>query len=141
MTANLEMTRLSEKLGLTPSELAKLVGIARNTLTAKSATRKVDAVLRPIARILATATEMAGDESRAAIWSAKARPMMSWPTWRLFAPASMLEPVHGDPDGRGRPGLYLAQSSRIGQGAWLSVATGLADATRCLQPSWHKPSC
>lgn len=77
MTANLELTRLSEKLGLTPSELAKLVGIARNTLTAESATRTVDAALRPIARILATATEMAGDESRAAIWF-KHQPIAGW---------------------------------------------------------------
>ena len=98
MTANLELTRLSEKLGLTPSELAKLVGIARNTLRAKSATRKVDAALRSITRILATATEMAGDEGRAAIWFK--HQLMSWPTWRLFAPGSMLEPVDGDPDGR-----------------------------------------
>lgn len=77
MTANLELIRLSEKLRLTPSELAKLVGIARNTLGAKSATRKVDASLRPIARILATATEMAGDESRAAIWF-KHQPIAAW---------------------------------------------------------------
>ncbi len=77
MTANLELTRLSEKLGLTPSELAKLVGIARNTLGAKSATRTVDAGLRPITRILATATEMAGDESRAAIWF-KHQPIVGW---------------------------------------------------------------
>ena len=55
MTANLELTRLSEKLGLTPSELAMLVGIARNTLRAKSPTRSVDAALRPITRILAMA--------------------------------------------------------------------------------------
>lgn len=76
MTANLELTQLSEKLGLTPSELAKLVGIARNTLRTESTTRKVDA-LRPIARILATATEMAGDESRAAIWF-KHQPIAGW---------------------------------------------------------------
>ena len=60
MTANLELTRLSEKLRLTPSDLAKLVGMEWNTPRAKSATRKGGMALRPIARILATATEMAG---------------------------------------------------------------------------------
>ncbi len=69
--------RLSEQLGVTQSELAKLVGVARNTLTAKSATRKVDAALSPVVRILAIAAEMAGDESRAVIWF-KHQPIPGW---------------------------------------------------------------
>ena len=69
--------RLSEQLGVTQSELAKLIGIARNTLTAKSATRKVDAALSPIVRILAMAAEMAGDENRAVIWF-KHQPIPGW---------------------------------------------------------------
>lgn len=69
--------RLSERLGVTQSELAKLVGVARNTLTAKSATRKVDAALSPIVRILTMAAEMAGDESRAVIWF-KHQPIPGW---------------------------------------------------------------
>ncbi|HTN60506.1 MAG TPA: antitoxin Xre-like helix-turn-helix domain-containing protein [Devosia sp.] len=69
--------RLSEQLGLTQAELARLVGIARNTLTAKSATRKVDAALSPIVRILAMAAEMAGGESRAVIWF-KHQPLPGW---------------------------------------------------------------
>ncbi len=69
--------RLSEQLGVTQSELAKLVGVARNTLTAKSATRKVDAALSPIVRMLAMAAEMAGDESRAVIWF-KHQPIPGW---------------------------------------------------------------
>lgn len=73
----LSARRLSEQLGVTQSELAKLVGIARNTLTATSATRKVDAALSPIVRILAMAAEMAGDESRAVIWF-KHQPIPGW---------------------------------------------------------------
>lgn len=75
-TPFLSAHRLSEKLGVTQSELAKLVGIARNTLTAKS-TRKVDAALSPIVRILAMAAEMAGDEGRAVIWF-KHQPIPGW---------------------------------------------------------------
>jgi hypothetical protein len=69
--------RLSEQLGITHSELAKLAGVARNTLAAKSASRKVDAALSPIVRILAIVTEMAGDESRAVIWF-KHQPIPGW---------------------------------------------------------------
>lgn len=69
--------RLSERLGVTQAELARLVGVARNTLTAKSATRKVDAALSPVVRILATVAEMAGDESRAVIWF-KHQPIPGW---------------------------------------------------------------
>jgi hypothetical protein len=69
--------RLSEQLGVTQAELARLVGVARNTLTAKSATRKVDAALSPIVRILAMAAEMAGDENRAVIWF-KHQPIPGW---------------------------------------------------------------
>lgn len=69
--------RLSEQLGITQSELARLVGLARNTLTAKSATRKVDTALSPIVRILAIAAEMAGDQNRAVIWF-KHQPIPGW---------------------------------------------------------------
>jgi hypothetical protein len=69
--------RLSEQLGVTQAELARLAGVARNTLTAKSATRKVDAALSPIVRILTVAAEMAGDESRAVIWF-KHQPIPGW---------------------------------------------------------------
>jgi uncharacterized protein (DUF2384 family) len=69
--------RVSELLGVTNSELAKLVGVARNTLTAKSGARKVDHALSPVVRIVAMATEMAGDESRAVIWF-KHQPIPGW---------------------------------------------------------------
>ena len=73
----LSARRVSELLGVTQSELAKLIGVARNTLTAASGVRKVDQALSPVVRILAMAAEMAGDESRAAIWF-KHQPIPGW---------------------------------------------------------------
>lgn len=73
----LSAPRVSEVLGINQSELAKLAGIARNTLTAKTSARKVDQALSPIVRILAMAIEMTGDESRAVIWF-KHQPIPGW---------------------------------------------------------------
>lgn len=73
----LSARRIAEQLGLTLSELARLIGVARNTLTAKSGARKVDNALSPVVRILAMASEMAGDESRAVIWF-KHQPIPGW---------------------------------------------------------------
>ena len=58
--------RVAERLGLTLTELAKLAGVARNTLTAKASARRVDAALSPLIRIIAMAAEMSGGEQRAA---------------------------------------------------------------------------
>ena len=69
--------RVAELLGVTMSELAGLIGVARNTLAAKAGARKVDAALSPVVRILAMAGEMAGDEQRAAIWF-KHQPIPGW---------------------------------------------------------------
>jgi Protein of unknown function (DUF2384) len=68
---------LAEGLGITLTELSSLAGVARNTLTAKSGARKVDQALSPVVRIIALAGEMAGDESRAAIWF-KHQPIPGW---------------------------------------------------------------
>jgi len=68
---------LSEQLGVTQAELSRLVGVSRNTLAAKTGTRKLDAALSPIVRILAVAQEMTGDENRAAIWF-KHQPIPGW---------------------------------------------------------------
>jgi Protein of unknown function (DUF2384) len=68
---------LADGLGVTLTELAALAGVARNTLTAKSGARKVDQALSPVVRIIAMAGEMAGDESRAAIWF-KHQPIPGW---------------------------------------------------------------
>lgn len=73
----LSATLLSERLGITQSELARLIGVARNTVIAKASTRKLDAALSPLVRILALAAEMAGGESRAVIWF-KHQPIPGW---------------------------------------------------------------
>ncbi|TCL71137.1 DUF2384 domain-containing protein [Rhizobium sp. BK251] len=76
-TPFLSARRVADEMGVTLSELAKLIGVARNTLTAKSSARKVDSALSNVVRILAMAEEMAGDESRAVIWF-KHQPIPGW---------------------------------------------------------------
>ena len=76
-TPFLSARRVADLLGVTLTELAGLIGVARNTLTAKTGARKVDAALSPVVRILAMAGEMAGDEQRAAIWF-KHQPIPGW---------------------------------------------------------------
>lgn len=73
----LSARRVADLLGVNLGELATLVGVARNTLAAKTGARKVDAALSPVVRILAMAGEMAGDEQRAAIWF-KHQPIPGW---------------------------------------------------------------
>jgi len=73
----LSARRVAENLGVTLSELAALAGVARNTLTARTGARRVDAALSPLVRILAMAGEMAGGEERAAIWF-KHQPIPGW---------------------------------------------------------------
>jgi len=69
--------KVAELLGVTHAELAKLLGVARNTLTAPSGARKVDQALSPVVRILAMAAEMAGDQNRAVVWF-KHQPIPGW---------------------------------------------------------------
>jgi hypothetical protein len=76
-TPFLSARRVAGRLGVTLTELAALAGVARNTLTARSGARKVDIALSPIVRILAMASEMAGDDQRAAIWF-KHQPIPGW---------------------------------------------------------------
>jgi hypothetical protein len=73
----LSARRVAEVLGVTLSELAALIGVARNTLAAKAGARKADAALSPVVRILAMAGEMAGGSERAAIWF-KHQPIPGW---------------------------------------------------------------
>jgi DNA-binding XRE family transcriptional regulator len=73
----LSARRVAEQLGVTLSELARLIGVARNTLAAKSSARKVDNALSNVVRIIAMASEMAGDENRAVIWF-KHQPIPGW---------------------------------------------------------------
>jgi hypothetical protein len=76
-SAFLSARRVADQLGVTLAELARLIGVARNTLTAKSSARKVDNALSHVVRILAMASEMAGDENRAIIWF-KHQPIPGW---------------------------------------------------------------
>jgi hypothetical protein len=73
----LSARRLAQALGVTLTDLALLAGVARNTLTAKSGAQKVDQALSPVVRIIAMASEMSGDDSRAAIWF-KHQPIPGW---------------------------------------------------------------
>lgn len=73
----LSVSRLSQRLGITQAELARLIGVSRNTLGAKSATRKLDQAMSPVVRILAMASEMAGGDDRAVIWF-KHQPIPGW---------------------------------------------------------------
>ena len=73
----LSARQMAETLGVTMTELAELTGIARNTLAAAKSARKADAALSPLARIIAMAAEMAGNEQRAAIWF-KHQPIPGW---------------------------------------------------------------
>jgi len=76
-TPFLSASRVAEQLGVNLGELAALIGVARNTLAARTGLRKVDAALSPVVRILAMAAEMAGDGPRAALWF-KHQPIPGW---------------------------------------------------------------
>ena len=102
----LSARRVSEMLGVTQSELAKLAGIARNTLTAVSGARKVDQALSPIVRILAMAAEMAGDENRAVIWF-KHQPIPGWAGKTAY-----------DLVGEGKSGRVLAYLEAVRSGVY-----------------------
>lgn len=76
-TPFLSARNVADRLGVTLTELAGMIGVARNTLVAKTGARKVDSALSPVVRILAMASEMAGGEDRAAIWF-KHQPIPGW---------------------------------------------------------------
>lgn len=60
--------RMAERLRLPMSRLAKLAHVNRNTMAARPESPAVQAKLGEIARIIARAAELAGDEGRAIIW-------------------------------------------------------------------------
>lgn len=60
--------RLAERLRLPMSRLAKIAHVNRNTMAAKPESPAVQAKLGEIARIIARAAELSGDEGRAVIW-------------------------------------------------------------------------
>jgi uncharacterized protein (DUF2384 family) len=60
--------RMASRLRLPMSRLARLAHVNRNTMTAKPDSPAVQAKLGEIARIIARAADLAGDEGRAIIW-------------------------------------------------------------------------
>lgn len=60
--------RMAARLKLPLSGLAKLARVNRNTMTAKPQSPAVQAKLGEIARIIARAAELSGDEGRAIMW-------------------------------------------------------------------------
>lgn len=60
--------RMAERLRLPLGRLAKLARVNRNTMSAKPESPAVQAKLGEIARIIARAAELSGDEGRAVIW-------------------------------------------------------------------------
>ena len=69
--------RLADRLRLPMSRLAKLAHVNRNTMAARPESPAVQAKLGEIARIIARAAELAGDEGRAIIWF-KHQPIPGW---------------------------------------------------------------
>ncbi len=59
---------MAERLRLPLSRLARLAHVNRNTMTARPGSPAVQAKLGEIARIIARAADLAGDEGRAIIW-------------------------------------------------------------------------
>lgn len=60
--------RMAERLRLPMTRLSRLAHLNRNTMAAKPESPAVQAKLGEIARIIARAAELAGDEARAIIW-------------------------------------------------------------------------
>ncbi len=60
--------RLSRRLRLPLSDLAKLAHIHRNTMTQRPESQLVQKSLDPVVRILAAAEQLTGDPDRAMIW-------------------------------------------------------------------------
>lgn len=69
--------RLAERLRLPMSGLARLARVNRNTMAAKPESPAVQAKLGEIARIIARAADLSGDEGRAIIWF-KHQPIPGW---------------------------------------------------------------
>ena len=59
---------IAETLRISLGELAKLVGISRNTLAAKPLGPKARDALEPVVHILSVASEMTGSNAKAAFW-------------------------------------------------------------------------
>lgn len=60
--------RMAERLRVPMTQMARLAHVSRNTLTGKAGSPMVQGRLSEIARIIAKAAELSGDEGRAIIW-------------------------------------------------------------------------
>jgi uncharacterized protein (DUF2384 family) len=60
--------RMAARLRVPLTQLSRLAHVNRNTLTAKAGSAAVQERLGAIARIIAKAAELSGDEGRAIIW-------------------------------------------------------------------------
>lgn len=60
--------RMAERLRVPMTQLSRLAHVNRNTLADKPGSPAVQAKLGQIARIIARAADLAGDEGRAIIW-------------------------------------------------------------------------
>src|SRR5262245_4431644 len=59
---------LAERLSIQLVDLAKFVGVHRNTLLTNPAASQVQKVLRTVVRVLSAATDVAGSVDRAVYW-------------------------------------------------------------------------
>lgn len=59
---------IAHALDIPLSELAGMIGVSRNTLTARPLGSKATKALKPLIKILSLATEASGSETRAVIW-------------------------------------------------------------------------
>ena len=60
--------RMAERLRVPMTKLSKLAHVNRNALADQPASMKVQAKLGEIAQVIAKASELTGDDSRAIIW-------------------------------------------------------------------------
>lgn len=69
--------RMAERLRLPMTRLSKLAHLNRNTMVTRPGSPAVQEKLGQIARIIARAADLAGDEGRAIIWF-KHQPLPGW---------------------------------------------------------------
>jgi transcriptional regulator with XRE-family HTH domain len=67
-SGQIDPAALAQSLDISLADLAAMIGVSRNTLAAKPLGSKASEALRPLIKILALATELAGSERRAIIW-------------------------------------------------------------------------
>ena len=66
--ADISPRALAQKLNISVTDFADLIGVSRNSLNDKAASPKVQAALAPILQILSLAAQATGSERRAILW-------------------------------------------------------------------------